>query len=252
MTRLEETDALFVLLAATADAVPPQLIGAAQFVGCDPQSVFIAHGEQLLAFVVDASPFVNATFPALVVEGTPLLLYCEPTTSPAPPTPPLTAAPGLSCPVFPEDNIWNARVDDLPVHAWSSAWVASIGMFANAHPDFGSGEWPPASGAPIGIPYIEVDGAPLIDVSFGYASESEPGPYPIPPNAPIEGSPKATGDRHVLVVDRSDCMLYELPDARRPVRGPLNRVRPLTSNRLTFVHSVGGQRSPLGWEFSPA
>lgn len=258
MTRLEETGALFVLLAAvavlgvvalvghptpadaqaeplivgtfpeqggvalvstTADAVPPQLVGAAQFGGCDPQSLFIAQGGQLLAFVVGAPSFVNATFPPLVAEGTSLLLYCEPTPSPIPVTLPLAAAPGLSCPVFPQDNIWNTRVDDLPVHAWSSAWVASIGVFANAHPDFGSGEWPPGSGAPIGIPYIEVDGGTSVDVAFGYASESDPGPYPIPSNAPIEGGPNADGDRHVLVVDRSDCTLYELFDARRQPDG---------------------------------
>jgi hypothetical protein len=78
------------------------------------------------------------------------------------------------------------------------------------HPDFGSGVWPPDSDTPIGIPYVEVDGVAGVSVSFEYDSESDHGPYPIPSNAPIEGGPSSSGDRHVLVVDRTDCKLYEL------------------------------------------
>jgi hypothetical protein len=79
------------------------------------------------------------------------------------------------------------------------------------HPDFGSGDWPPGSGSPIGIPYVDVPGTqPLVDVSFYYADESDPGPYPIPPDPPIEGGPDSEGDRHILIVDRDNCILYEL------------------------------------------
>jgi hypothetical protein len=115
------------------------------------------------------------------------------------------------CDLFPADNVWNARVDNLPVHARSDAYVATIGASERVHADFGSGEWPPGSGSPIGIPYIVVPGTqPRVDVTFQYDDESDPGPYPIPTTAPIEGGPDGGGDRHVLVLDRDACTLYEL------------------------------------------
>lgn len=120
--------------------------------------------------------------------------------------------PGDDCPVFPADNIWNTPVDSLPLHARSSQYVTRIGASANVHADFGSGVWPPGSTSPIGIPYVSV-GAAQADVAVEFTSwpgESDPGPYPVPATAPIEGGPAATGDRHVLVVDVVDCMLYEL------------------------------------------
>jgi hypothetical protein len=115
---------------------------------------------------------------------------------------------------LPADHIWNTRVDTLPVHPDSDAYVATIGADQHVHADFGSGEWPPGSGAPIGIPYVSVPASqPAVAVRFGYAGESDPGPYPIPPSAPIEGGPGAEGDRHVLVLERDTCTLYELFDA---------------------------------------
>ncbi len=112
------------------------------------------------------------------------------------------------CPLFPADNIWNARVDTLPVHPNSASYVASIGTSRTLHPDFGAGEW---DGGPIGIPYTTVPGTqPGVSVTFDYWDESDPGPYPIPPDAPIEGGPASDGDRHVLVVDVDRCRLYEL------------------------------------------
>jgi len=130
-------------------------------------------------------------------------------TSPPPSTEPVgPPTTQLTCPLFPADNIWNAPVDTLPVHPNSDAYVNTIGATANLHPDFGAGQW---QGAPIGIPYVEVPGTqPQVSVSFTYADESDPGPYPIPPDAPIEGGPNSNGDRHVLVVDRDHCLLYEL------------------------------------------
>ncbi|MCU0600381.1 MAG: fibronectin type III domain-containing protein, partial [Desulfobacterales bacterium] len=112
------------------------------------------------------------------------------------------------CPVLPGDNIWNAPVDTLPVDPNSDAYIASIGAAAGLHPDFGSGLW---DGGPIGIPFVEVPGTqPLVRVTFGYDDESDPGPYPIPPGAPIEGGPASDGDRHILIIDRDNCILYEL------------------------------------------
>jgi len=123
-----------------------------------------------------------------------------------------TGSPGRAdiagCPMFPADNIWNARVDSLPVHPRSDDYINSIGRDTGLHPDFGSGTW---DGGPIGIPYTTVPGTqPRVNVTFGYADESDPGPYPIPPDPPIEGGSGSTGDRHVLIVDRDVCRLYEL------------------------------------------
>ena len=122
-----------------------------------------------------------------------------------------TPAPGGPCVFFPPDNVWNTRVDALPVDANSAVYVNTIGPSAGLHPDFGSGLW---DGGPIGIPYTTVPGTqPRVAVSFYYADESDPGPYPIPTDAPIEGGPASAGDRHVLVVDRDDCVLYETFDS---------------------------------------
>lgn len=110
--------------------------------------------------------------------------------------------------MFPKNNPWNQRVDGLPVHANSDAIVRSVGTDNTMHADFGSGLY---EGRPIGIPFATVGtGRRRVPVSFEYASESDRGPYPIPPRVPIEGGRASDGDRHVIVVDRSRCRLYEL------------------------------------------
>ncbi|HKW97796.1 MAG TPA: IPT/TIG domain-containing protein [Bryobacteraceae bacterium] len=112
------------------------------------------------------------------------------------------------CAVFPANNVWNTPIDKLPLDANSASYVATIGTSKPAHPDFGSGLW---DGGPIGIPFIDVPGTqPKVAVTFQYDSESDHGGYPIPPNAPIEGGSSSTGDRHVLVIDHDNCVLYEL------------------------------------------
>lgn len=106
---------------------------------------------------------------------------------------------------FPADNPWNTDISALPVDPNSAALISACGD-RNLHPDFGT-VW---NGAPIGIPYVVVDGSqPRVPVSFHYDSESDPGPYPVPADAPIEGG----SDRHVIVVDRDAEMLYEMFDA---------------------------------------
>ncbi len=110
--------------------------------------------------------------------------------------------------VFPEDNPWNTDISDEPVDPLSDAIIARIGPDVNLHPDFGT-VW---EGASIGIPYTVVDGdQPKVPVTFDYADESDPGPYPIPPDAPIEGG----SDRHVIVIDRDNLLLYEMFDAHK-------------------------------------
>ncbi len=109
--------------------------------------------------------------------------------------------------MFPADNIWNARVDTLPVDAHSADYVATIGVGVGLHPDFGSGLW---DGGPIGIPFVVVPGTqPPAPITFDYDDESDPGPYPIPDDPPIEGGAQSDGDRHILVLDKDACRLYE-------------------------------------------
>lgn len=108
---------------------------------------------------------------------------------------------------FPDDNPWNTPIDADPVDPDSDLLIDSIGRTAPLHPDFGA-DW---NGGPFGIPYVVVSGdTPMVPVSFQYADESDPGPYPVPPGAPIEGGAASQGDRHILVVDRDHWMLYEL------------------------------------------
>jgi len=115
------------------------------------------------------------------------------------------------CPVFPADNVWNTPVDTLPVDSNSQSYIATIGASKGLHADFGSGLW---NGDPIGIPYNTVNGTqPKVGIVFNYSDESDQGPYPIPPDAPIEGGSQSTADRHVLVVDIDHCILYELYSA---------------------------------------
>ena len=113
------------------------------------------------------------------------------------------------CQIFPADNVWNTRIDTLPVHARSDAWISSVGSSTGLKADFGSGLW---HGAPIGIPYTTAPGSqPAVDISFYYPGQSDPGAYRLPPDAPIEGG----SDDHVLVVDRDRCLLTEVFDATK-------------------------------------
>ena len=121
------------------------------------------------------------------------------------------------CPVFPASNPWNQRVDKLTVAADSAQMIASIGLDAPVHADFGSGKW---DGGPIGIPFDVVSNSTRrAHVSFEYADESNRVRYPIPRNVQIEGGAHATGDRHAILVDKSTCELYELYDLRHTSHG---------------------------------
>lgn len=154
-------------------------------------------------------------------------------------------APHSSCKVFPKNNPWNQRVDALPIASNSDALVGSIGRSDYAHADFGSGLW---DGGPIGIPFTIVNArTKKRHVSFQYADESDRVRYPIPKNPPVEGGKHGTGDRHVIMVDKSKCRLYELY-AAYPKRGSKNwragsgAVWNLKSNKLR----------PSGWTSADA
>lgn len=151
---------------------------------------------------------------------------------------------------FPSDNAWNTDISAQPVDPNSDNLIASIGLDRGLFPDFGAGLW---DGAPIGIPYVVVAGTqPRVAVRFtDYADESDPGPYPIPPNAPIEGGPASAGDRHVIVIDRDNNRLYETgnsypqPDGSWRTSGGAvfhldsNNVRPTAQPRWTSADAAG-------------
>src|SRR6266849_238838 len=111
---------------------------------------------------------------------------------------------------FPADSLWNADISSAPVDPNSAAVINFIGAGISMHADFGAGQY---LGSTIGIPYLVVGGQqPPVAINFtAYGSESDPGPMPVPVTAPIEGYPNpGAGDRHVLVLDNSNCFLYEL------------------------------------------
>ena len=135
-----------------------------------------------------------------------------------------------NCPLFPTDNIWNARVDSLPTHPMSDLWIDSIGRAGSFHMDFGSGTW---DGGLIGIPYNILSGSTVnkYTLDFYYPDESDMALYPIPDNPQIEyGS-----DHHILVVETDTCTLYEIYDAsfdNGQWRGGSGAIWDLNSNAL--------------------
>jgi len=127
------------------------------------------------------------------------------------------ASPKIAgCLTFPADNIWNAPVDTLPLAANSTAYINTIGANTRLHPDFGAPYPEGGKLVPIGIPFNIVSSSQQKkSVNFDYDDESDAGPYPIPDNPLIEGVlPKGDqttdGDRHILIVDQDNCILYEL------------------------------------------
>jgi hypothetical protein len=117
------------------------------------------------------------------------------------------------CPIFPASNPLNREIANAPVDPHSAAYIAAIGASAHLHADFGSN---PA----YGIPYTVVGPHQRkVPIHFNeYGEESNPGPYPVPPNAPVEGAGEE-GDQHVLVLQRGACKLYELYHAKRDSSG---------------------------------
>jgi hypothetical protein len=145
---------------------------------------------------------------------------------------------------FPADNAWNQAVDTEPVDPNSANLIASIGLTTGLHPDFGA-NW---NGGPFGIPYVVVGAeTPPVPIVFtDYGDESDPGPYPVPANAPIEGGPNASGDRHILVVDAANWKLYELFNAFPRAGGGYN-----ASSGAVFDFNSNSQR-PAGWTSADA
>jgi hypothetical protein len=121
------------------------------------------------------------------------------------------AAHEYGCPILPADDPLNQEIADAPVSPNSAKYIASIGLSAHLHPDFGTNP-------SYGIPYTVVGPKQRkVPIKFTeYPAESNPGPYPVPADAPIEGGGKnGQGDKHVLVLQKGSCELYELYDAER-------------------------------------
>lgn len=165
---------------------------------------------------------------------------------PPQPTPELGSGASLrGKQLFPSDNAWNEDVSNAPVDPNSANLIAGMGLNTGLHPDFGT-VW---NGAPNGIPYIVVAGnqtpVPINFTAFG--SQSDPGPYPVPANAPIEGGPNGTGDRHVLVIDRDNWKLYEL------YRGfPVNNGASWNADSAAIFDLNSNALRPAGWTSADA
>jgi hypothetical protein len=152
--------------------------------------------------------------------------------------------PGTGCPVFPADNPWNQRVDKLPLARDSAALIAQIGPSDPVHPDFGT----VYNGAPNGIPYAIVSNATTrVPVSFQYASESDGHRYPLPRNVSIEGGARASGDRHVIVVNKDTCTDYELFAAY-----PLNGGARWKAGSGAIFNLRSDKLRPAGWTSADA
>ena len=150
-----------------------------------------------------------------------------------------TPVPGApNCPIFPADNVWNTPIANLPVSPNSATWLASMNSAAtNIHFVFGP---------TYGMPYTVVSPSqPLVPITFQYADQSDPGPYPFSADTPIQGGQDSTGDRHAIMVNPATCNLYELYDAQYNAAGSTagaGAIWNLNSNALR----------PAGWTSADA
>lgn len=137
------------------------------------------------------------------------------------------------CQVFPANNVWNTRIDTLPVDSHSTTYINTMGASHALHA---------AMGPNVGYPVTTVTGSqPKVNVSFRYASESEKGPYPIPSTVGIQNE----SDGHALIVDTTNCVLYELFTLKLVNGGwqaGSGAIFPLSSNTLR----------PAGWTSADA
>jgi hypothetical protein len=144
---------------------------------------------------------------------------------------------------FTNASLWNADISGAAVDPNSatimSNWVGSV----NVHPDFGTDPT-------YGIPYVVVNGSQgFVDVKLGaYGDESDPGPMPVPANAPVEGGSGSSGDRHVLALDNNNCFLYELYNASVNSNGSWNA----DSTAVWDLLSDGNAQRPYTWTSADA
>lgn len=250
----------------------PSIVGVAAFLALGMFAAFAASTDTVLKPGDQVRLRCDgASLSALRVSSREMVARCgsvataTPTKTPTPkpatatptktPTPrPATATPTVpggsvslpmigGCQVFPADNPWNKDISKAPLHPNSAQYMArmaALGGNQKLHADFGSN---PA----YGIPFVVVPAnQPLVPITFtAYGDESDPGPYPVPLNASVEGGANATGDRHVLVLQQGACKLFELYRAFRTGSGwsaDSGAVFDLNSNALR----------PAGWTSADA
>ena len=147
---------------------------------------------------------------------------------------------------FPASDPWNTPVDKAELDPNSDVLIRSIGLTKPLHPDFGT----LYNGVPSGIPYIVVSGnTPRLPVMFQYKDESDPGLYPIPADAPIEGGPTSNGDRHILMIDRDNKKLYELFSAFPLIT---NGKRSIKAGSGAIFDMTTNAPRPAGWTSADA
>ena len=143
--------------------------------------------------------------------------------------------------MFPSDNAWNTEISSAPLRANSAAMIANIQSNGGTrlHPDFGENP-------NYGIPYVVVPpDQPLVPITYrAYGSQSDPGPFPVPLDAPVEGGGVA-GDRHVLVMRQGSCELFELFNAQRSSAG-------WSADSGARFDLNSNQLRPLGWTSADA
>ena len=143
---------------------------------------------------------------------------------------------------FSSNSLWNTDSSGAAVDPNSTSIIANyIGNSTHIHPDFGTDPT-------YGIPFIVVDGSQnLVPVNLGaYGDESDPGPMPIPLNAPIEGGSSSTGDRHVLVLNKDNCFLYELYNSSPNSNGSWS------ADSTAVWDLLGNEQRPFGWTSADA
>jgi hypothetical protein len=142
------------------------------------------------------------------------------------------------CPIFPATNAWNQEIASAPLHPLSAQIISRVGA-SRLHPDFGENPL-------YGIPFVVVPATQtLVQIEYGlYGDESDPGPFPIPLDAPIEGG-GGGGDSHVLVLQQQTCQLYELFAASRNGGGWF------ADSGARFDLLTGAPR-PIGWTSADA
>ncbi len=131
----------------------------------------------------------------------------------------LAQAPTLNgCSSFPANSVYNTPIDTLPVSPYSNNYINTINNLSGVnhmHANFGSDPYNE-------FPYATVTGSqPKVPITFDYAPVSDPGPYPIPPNAPIQHLWDPSSDHHVIVQDTTNCILYEVFNVQSSTNGVL-------------------------------
>src|SRR5579862_7564419 len=142
---------------------------------------------------------------------------------------------------FSGSSEWNTDISSAAVDPNSNSIISNYVGSVNVHPDFGSDPT-------YGIPYVVVDGTQsLVNIDLvAYGSESDPGPMPVPANAPVEGGAASSGDRHVLVLDNGNCFLYELYNSWPNADGSWN------ADSTAVWDLLGDEQRPYTWTSADA